>query len=127
MRIAIPLVDCRLASRFGHCHSFALFDVDTRKKQILRRQDLPAPEHQPDNLPSWLARRGVQTVIAGGMGRRAMELLEQLQIAAVVGAEKDVPEKLIAEYLNETMETGENLCDGCYTVKIRLTRKAGGA
>ena len=120
MKIAIPLVNCRLATRFGHCNSFALFDVDPVQKAILRRQDVPAPEHQPDNLPAWLERYGVDAVIAAGMGRRAMALLTQLQIGTVVGAKREVPEKLVQDYLGDNLEIGENLCDGCFTVKIQL-------
>jgi predicted Fe-Mo cluster-binding NifX family protein len=34
-----------------------------------------APEHQPGLLPLWLKERGVNVVIAGGIGSRAMDLL----------------------------------------------------
>lgn len=120
MKIAVPLVDCRLATRFGHCTSFALFDVDQDKLMILRRQDIPAPEHQPGLLPSWLAKRGVNMVIAGGIGKRAMELLAQHRISIVAGAEKDVPEKLVANHLAGNTEYGRNPCDDCFTVTIKL-------
>ncbi len=123
MKIAVPLVDCKLAHQLGHCTSFAFFDIDPDKKAILRRQDIPAPPHQPDFLPTWLAEHGVNMVIAGGMGKRAMELFHQKNINFVVGAEKDVPETLIAAHLGDSLELGENPCDSCYTVSIKLPRK----
>lgn len=120
MKIAVPLVNCRLATRFGHCTSFALFDVDPDKLMIQRRQDISAPEHQPDLLPAWLARRGVNLVIAAGIGQRAIDRLAQHQIGIVVGADKDVPENLIANHLAGIMETNRNPCDDCLPVKIKL-------
>lgn len=121
MKIAIPLVNCRLANQFGHCTSFALFDVDMNNRAILRRQDIPSPPHQPDLLPGWLAERRVNMVIAGGLGKRAMTLLKECGIDFVVGSEKDAPEKIIAAYLDESLQLGENHCDGCFTVKITFS------
>ncbi|MBS1186124.1 MAG: Dinitrogenase iron-molybdenum cofactor biosynthesis [Burkholderiaceae bacterium] len=123
MKIAIPVVEDMLAPRFGHCTSFAFFDVDAEKKEVLARQDMPAPPHRPDYFPNWLAECGIRLVIASGMGKRALALLRQKQIAAIVGAEIGVPEHLVGAYLNGQVESGENLCDGCYTVKIKLPAK----
>ena len=123
MKIAVPLVDCKLAHQLGHCTSFAFFDIDPDKKELLRRQDLPAPPHQPDLLPTWLAEHGVNMVIANGMGKRAMELLNQKKIGFIVGAEKDAPEILIADHLRDNLQLGDNPCDSCYTVSIKLPKK----
>jgi ATP-binding protein involved in chromosome partitioning len=111
MRIAIPLVDGRLAQHFGHCAMFALIDVDPDRREILARQDVPAPEHQPGLLPPWLAERGAHVILAGGMGGRAQQLFAQQGIQVVVGAPAETPEALVAAWLAGTLVSGENLCD----------------
>jgi predicted Fe-Mo cluster-binding NifX family protein len=111
MKIAIPLADGRLTPHFGHCSSFALIDVDPAEKKILRREDVAAPPHQPGLFPPWLAERGVNLVLVGGMGPRAQDLFRQHGIQVVVGAPVEVPEKLAADYLAGTLHAGENICD----------------
>jgi wyosine [tRNA(Phe)-imidazoG37] synthetase (radical SAM superfamily)/predicted Fe-Mo cluster-binding NifX family protein len=111
MRIAIPLADGKLAPHFGHCERFALIDVDPPSKTILKREDIEAPPHQPGLLPPWLAERGVQLIIAGGMGQRARGLFGGHDIQVVVGAPSETPERLAADYLAGTLQLGANICD----------------
>jgi ATP-binding protein involved in chromosome partitioning len=111
LRIAVPLANGRLAMHFGHCEQFALVDVDGETKAIGHSEVVAAPDHQPGLLPRWLAERGVQVVIAGGMGRRALGLFAENSIEVAVGAPGGTPEELAAAYLRGTLETGDNVCD----------------
>jgi len=111
MRIAIPLADGRRALHFGHCDHFALLDVDQAARKILGRQDIEAPPHQPGLLPPWLAERGANVIIAGGMGQRALALFAEQGIQVVVGAPAETPEQIVAAYLNGTLQVGGNVCD----------------
>lgn len=111
VKIAIPLADGRLAMHFGHCERFALVDVEASEKKLLRREDIDAPPHEPGLLPPWLAERGVNMIIAGGMGQRAHGLFAQQGIQVIVGAPAEPPEKLVADYLAGSLITGENTCD----------------
>ena len=111
MRIAIPLAGGKLSMHFGHCDCFALVDVDPTAKKILKREDVESPPHQPGLLPPWLAERGANMIIAGGMGQRAQGLFAQQGIQVVVGAASQSPETLVSEYLSGTLVAGENLCD----------------
>jgi len=111
MKIAIPLADGKLTMHFGHCSSFALVDVDDAQKEILRREDIAAPPHEPGKLPPWLASRGVNMIIAGGMGQRAQQLFAQQGIRVVVGAPVETPEKLINDFFADQLQTGANICD----------------
>ncbi len=111
MRIVIPLADGKLATHFGHCASFALVDVDDAAGTILKREDVAAPPHQPGLLPPWLAERGANVIIAGGMGQRAYELFAQAGIQVIVGAPVYTPERLVSDYLAGTLEAGANRCD----------------
>ena len=111
MRIAIPLANGKLSMHFGHCERFSLVDVNPAEKRILKREDIEAPPHVPGLLPSWLAERGANVIIAGGMGQRAQGLFAQQGIQVVVGAPADTPERLVSEYLAGTLRVGENVCD----------------
>jgi predicted Fe-Mo cluster-binding NifX family protein len=111
MKIAIPLAEGKLTAHFGHCASFAMIDVDTETKKILNREDIAAPEHQPGLLPPWLAERGANVIIAGGMGSRAQELFAAQGIKVLVGAGAEMPEKLVTDFLAGTLQVGANVCD----------------
>jgi Mrp family chromosome partitioning ATPase/predicted Fe-Mo cluster-binding NifX family protein len=111
LRIVIPLADGRLTSHFGHCASFALVDVDPADRTIVKREDIAAPPHEPGLLPPWLAERGANLIIAGGMGERARELFAAQGIQVMVGVMAETPEKLASDYLAGMLQVGENTCD----------------
>lgn len=111
MRIAIPVANGRLCMHFGHCEAFALIDVDEKTREVLKKEELEAPEHQPGLLPRWLAERGVEVVIAGGMGGRAQAIFAECGIRVVVGAPGEDPERLAVAYLDGSLATGANICD----------------
>jgi predicted Fe-Mo cluster-binding NifX family protein len=109
MRFAIPMAEGKLTLHFGHSESFTL--IDSEDGEIVGREDVPAPEHQPGLLPRWLAERGANVIIAGGMGGRALGLFAEQGIEVAVGAPREEPEKLVEAYLAGTLRTGENVCD----------------
>lgn len=111
MRIAIPLAQGKLSLHFGHCEQFAIFDVDDNLKKVTGRKDEAPPAHEPGVLPRWLHENNVSVIIAGGMGQRAQQLFTQNDIKVVTGASGQTPEELVAAFLEETLETGDNICD----------------
>lgn len=111
MKYAIPVSGGQVCPHFGHCEQFALIDVDEAKQEILGKTMVAAPEHQPGLLPPWLARQGVNRVIAGGMGGHAQELFRQNNVEVVMGAMESDPEKAVLSHLNGTLATGGNVCD----------------
>ncbi len=111
MRIAIPVAAGKLAAHFGHCEQFALIDIDVAGQEVKGQEVIDAPPHQPGLLPGWLAERGVNTVIAGGMGTRALELFAAEGIRVAIGAPPEEPETIARAYLAGSLETGANLCD----------------
>jgi len=111
MRIAIPLVQGKLSLHFGHCEQFAIFDIDDNLKKVISREDATPPGYAPGVLPRWLHENNVSVIIAGGIGRRAQQLFTQNDIKVVVGASSGLPEELISAYLQDTLQTGDNICD----------------
>lgn len=109
MRFAIPLADGKLTAHFGHCQEFAMIDVE--EKQIKKKEILVPPPHEPGVLPKWLHELGTNVIIAGGMGNRALTLFEENGIQVVTGAPSLVPEELVQSYLENSLVSGNNLCD----------------
>jgi len=111
MRIAIPVVNGRLARHFGHCEEFMIFDVDPDVQSVGDATCLQAPPHQPGLLPEWLRSQGVDVVIAGGMGRRAQLLFAESGVEIAVGAMAEDPRAIVEEFLSGALSTGDNPCD----------------
>jgi len=113
MKFAIPLAEGKLTAHFGHCKEFAVIDV--QDKQIVKKEVLEPPPHEPGVLPSWLNAMGTAVVIAGGMGQRAISLFDQAGIQVITGAPSLEPEELVKSYLDNELVTGGNVCDhGCF-------------
>jgi ATP-binding protein involved in chromosome partitioning len=111
MRYAVPVIDGRLATHFGHCEHFALIDADEESKSIVRKELVASPGHQPGLLPVWLAEEGVSAVIASGMGSRAQALFRENRIEVIIGTLEDEPEQAVLDYLQGKLATGDNVCD----------------
>lgn len=99
IRIAIPAADGRLHGHFGGCREFALVDADAQNRVVLATQTVPAPPHQPGAFPRWLREQGVGVVIAGGIGKRALDNFSLHGIAVHAGEINARIEVLVAAYL----------------------------
>ncbi|MFA8436016.1 MAG: NifB/NifX family molybdenum-iron cluster-binding protein [Marinifilaceae bacterium] len=108
-KIAVPTVQGILCPHFGHCESFRIYEVE--ENSIVNVEEIKAPPHQPGLLPKWLAEKGADEVIAGGMGQRAINLFESNQIKVTVGAAAKDPKEVVEEYLNGTLQVQANACD----------------
>ncbi len=111
LRIAISVSGGKLCTHFGHCESFAMFDVNCAEKQIIDFQSIPSPGHQPGILPEFLRSNGVNLVITGGMGQRAQDLFGKADINLILGVPEDNPEDIVKAYLEGNLRAGENICD----------------
>ncbi len=113
MKIAVPVADDQLCTHFGHCERFYMFDVDQGSQEILSVSTLNSPPHEPGLLPRLLSEEGVNVVIAGGMGSRAQELLNQKGVRVVTGADPTAgsPEDIVRYYLSGSLAIGANVCD----------------
>ncbi|MDF7824419.1 NifB/NifX family molybdenum-iron cluster-binding protein [Pontiellaceae bacterium B12227] len=112
MKIAIPTANGKLSMHFGHCEKFTVLEVDPVTNSIIAEAELDAPPHEPGLLPPWLAKRGVDMIIAGGMGQRAQMLFEAQNITVLTGASGELtPTEVVTAYLNKTLQTGANACD----------------
>ncbi|RLB10629.1 MAG: ATPase [Deltaproteobacteria bacterium] len=97
-----------LSQHFGHAEAFLIADVEDG--EIKKTDTKIPPPHEPGVLPLWMSELGVDVVITGGMGQRALSLFEGKGIKVVVGAPQMDPVEVIKEYIKGTLRTGENVC-----------------
>ena len=106
---AIPTINGKLSGHFGRCEKFTIVEVEGEK--ITNEYYLDPPEHQPGVYPRFLAGNGVNTIIAGGMGPKAHQLFAENSINVFIGVNSEEPRKIVENYLNDDLKTGENQCD----------------
>ena len=70
MKIAVAAMGNTVSGHFGHCENFNIYDAEDGK--ITAEEVVANPGHRPGFLPNFLADRGVQVIIAGGMGGGAI-------------------------------------------------------
>lgn len=109
MKIAIPVVQGKLCAHFGHCEQFAIITVDQGK--IIKQESLTPPPHAPGVIPNWVADQGCTNIIVGGMGEAAQAILQERGVQVLCGAPCDVPENLVALYLQGKLINSGNSCD----------------
>ncbi len=110
-RIAIPINGEALSAHFGHCEKFGIFDIENN--EIVSEKMLAPPPHEPGVLPHWLASEGVNEILAGGMGQRAIQIFNQHKVEVVLGVKSsgDTYRHLLDDYLRESLVSGDNSCD----------------
>ena len=106
---AIPVTNGILDLHFGHCKDFALITVEDNK--VVNEEMVQAPPHEPGKLPLWIKEQGVNKVITGGIGHKAIELFNANSIEVINGAPSLSAITLVTRHLNNTLEIDENLCD----------------
>jgi predicted Fe-Mo cluster-binding NifX family protein len=108
MKVAIATDGTEVAAHFGRCEAYTVAEIEDG--QIVAREVVANPGHEPGFLPGYLAKRGVTCIVAGGMGPRAVMLFEERQIQAITGVTGPVEDTLGA-LLRGELEGGESLCE----------------
>jgi len=108
MKVAISTDQGYVSAHFGRCSTYTI--VETQEGQILEREEIPNPGHQPGFLPQFLSEKGVNCIIAGGMGPRAQALFAQKNIETIIGVQGNIDE-VIEKFIKQKLEAGDDLCD----------------
>ena len=92
MRIAISAddrngLDSVVSPHFGRCPHYILVDVEDYEIKGVNAIDNPYyGQHAPGVVPGFIHSQGVDVMLTGGMGGRAIAFFGQLGIEAVTGA-----------------------------------------
>ena len=107
--VAIPIdKDHILDPHFGHCKLIKLYRLEDNN--ITSEEVVTPPPHEPGVLPAWLARKAVSDLITGGIGEKAIAILNQYQISTIIGAQKISSQELIKQFINGSLYTEKNQC-----------------
>jgi predicted Fe-Mo cluster-binding NifX family protein len=107
VKVAISTDQDYVSAHFGRCASYTIVDIE--EGQVVNREEIPNPGHQPGFLPQFLSEKGVNVIIAGGMGPRAQGLFAQKNIETLIGVQGSI-DTVIAQFLRQDLEAGEDLC-----------------
>ena len=108
VKIAVPLQNGKVSGHFGHPDFFSLLSVDSSSNEILDETLRTPPPHEPGRLPMWLAEQGVDVVLAGGIGQRAVSLLESRGIEVRTGVPLMSTSEVVQLWLDGKLEAGGN-------------------
>jgi len=115
MKIAISTNEGFVSMHFGRCPSYTIFEIEDGN--IIKKEEIPNPGHQPGFLPQYLSELGINCIVAGGIGSRAQLLFSQENIEVITGAQGTI-DKVIEQYINNDLETGEDLCSHDHWYKM---------
>lgn len=107
MKIAISTDGGFVSAHFGRCPAFTIIEVEGDK--LVKKEVIDNPGHHPGFLPQFLHERGVEYIIAGGMGMRASGLFSEAGIKAIVGVSGSIDD-VLGQLLKGTLKGGENIC-----------------
>lgn len=100
MRIAISAEEnnglkSRVSHHFGRCPYFVIVDVANSRIEKIEVVENPYfAGHQPGMVPGFINEQGVQVMLSGGMGRRAIGFFQQYGISPATGAHGTVQSTL---------------------------------
>ena len=108
-RVAIATDGNIVAEHFGRCATYTLVDIEDNKE--IDRKVIENPGHEPGAIPKLLNSHNADFIVSGGMGQRAVMLFNQAGIEVITGAPAEDPATLVTNYLNNSLEAGDNACD----------------
>ena len=115
MKIAVPSTDDRgleseVSSHFGRTPFYTIVTVDSgdiKEVEVIRN---PFMEHSPGDVPDFLREKGVDVILAHGIGRRARMFFSSMKIDVVTGVQGRVKD-VIKSYLEGTLSSDESWID----------------
>jgi predicted Fe-Mo cluster-binding NifX family protein len=112
-KIAVPLAGGQFSSHFGGAEAFALYSVREDERTIADKEQLVPPPHEPGAFPKWLRSQGASTILAGGMGPRALNMFQAYGITVVLGVEGSAePDEVVRRHLEGTLKATGQGCRG---------------
>lgn len=107
MRFAISTDGDFVSPHFGRCPSFTIVEIDSNA--VVKKETIDNSGHHPGYLPEFLHKKGVSSIICGGMGQRAVDLFKERGISTIVGIEGKVTD-VIDKLIDGDLQSGESLC-----------------
>jgi len=115
MKVAIPTRNGQVDDHFGHCESYTIFDIENKK--VIKEELMKSPEGCgcKSNVAPLLAQKGVKIMLAGNMGKGALQVLNSSGIEVIRGCNGNVKD-VINDYLKGSVSDSGVGChshEGC--------------
>ena len=111
MKIAIPTRNDYVDEHFGHCDTYTIFEIENqntiKSKEVLKWSDGCGCK---SNIVGTLKDMGVSTLLAGNMGRGALNVLLSSDMEVIRGCHGNI-DQLVQEYLAGRLKDMDVLCD----------------
>jgi len=107
MKIAISIDGENVSAHFGRCPEYAIVEIENNK--VLKKEIVKNPGHQTGLIPEFLNKQGINYIVTGGMGRRALDFFKQFEIEPIVGITGKVDE-VIEKFIKGELKSNESLC-----------------
>jgi len=109
MILAIAKEGSEVSQHFGHCEGFEVVYIEEGK--VTKQETIPNPGHRPGYLPVFLSEKGVNLIVAGGMGASAQQLFRERGIEVYTGVMGDV-DQVVTAYVNGELKSDNSVCKG---------------
>lgn len=92
MRVAVSAddtngLDSVVSPHFGRCPYYVFVDLEGQEvRQVSAEANPFYDQHAPGQVPTFIHQQGVDVMLTGGMGRRAIGFFEQYGVQPVTGA-----------------------------------------
>ncbi len=111
MLIAIPVAtdkgeDSVISEHFGYAPYYAFVKIEEDKIVSIDVEPNPFSQHGPGQIPGYMRGKGVEILIARGIGRKAIEYLNEYGIQVIRGAHGTVKE-IVQDFLEGKLESVE--------------------
>ena len=102
-KIAIPTIGNMVDNHFGHCEMYTIITADD-KNIITNKEIMPSPQGCgcKSNIAAVFQNIGVKTMLAGGIGEGAINVLKNHGIDVIRGCSGEVT-SLVEQYLKGTL------------------------
>jgi predicted Fe-Mo cluster-binding NifX family protein len=107
MKIVISTDDNKVAVHFGRCPEFTLLEIKNDK--VLNKKTIKNLGHRKDFLPNFFHEKGVDCIIAGGMGKRASSMFKDKGIDTILGVSGDIDD-IIDKLLSGQLKASKSMC-----------------
>ncbi|MFN2341361.1 MAG: NifB/NifX family molybdenum-iron cluster-binding protein [Halanaerobium sp.] len=107
-KLALSTDGDQVAQHFGRCEKYTLVEVNDG--EIVNKEIIANPGHEPGFLPKYLNEQGVDVILAGGMGRKAKDLFDQNEIKAVIGV-NGLVDDAVKSYLAGELKSEGEVCE----------------
>ena len=109
LKIGIPSetgdgLESTISYHFGRARYYTIIEIEDNKIKKVEVVQTPFIEHGPGDIPNFLKSKGVNLVIAFGMGGRAIDFFNQLGIKVITGAEGKIRD-IVNSYLRGELQT----------------------